>query len=857
MAVGKKETRKRLNSTIFATNYSTNHTIDVSGKKENFTFNEIITLDVTKPTKSYTANGKNIVITKAYLVINKNKNLISLKNIKYDKNKETIKFKFDKPLPKGIAYLELDCIGHYGDVSGLYLSKYSGRDGKNEYMATTQFEASDARMAFVCEDEPEAKATYDIALTLDKKLKAISNMPEKETIHLSDAMKTVVFQRTPKMSSYLVYLGVADFETSETKAGNTTLRVVTLPGKIEQAGFALKAGKELLLKKEKYYGIPYPLPKLDMIAVPDFSAGAMENWGAITFREDRLLSNPKTAPSQEKIATISTISHELEHMWFGNLVTMAWWDDLWLNESFADVRAYNGLEESYPELDPWAEFLSKRVAGAYIIDGLKNSHPVHVNVNSPSEIREIFDAISYSKGGMILRMIEHLLGKDTYRKGLQIYLKKHAYSNTHAKDLWTSLQEASGKPVGKIVDAWINTIGLPIVDAELNNNKIKVSQRRFNYLGSDRKTIWNIPLLIITDNKKLKNEMLEGKSKIVTLPEKNHWIKLNGGEFGFYRVRYSKELLNGIKKAVCKKNISVIDRWGIHNDLAALCFAGEISLKEYLDFVTESYINEDAYLVLMDIFSALQKMMIISTDEKFFDILQKRIHLFYSHLLSRIGFAPRKGEKETQGTIRAALFSGLGRLNDKVILKNAKEFAEKEFAAPGSISPDIRGVSYKLTAWQGDEKTFEKMLEIYMKAKNPSERNNLIEAKEALEALGSFKDEKILDKSFKFVLSSEVKPSDVAFFAISVLANPYGRKKLWPLMKKNWKLIKEYYDGGLTSHFNRILLGLSTLADTKVGNEIRKFIGKHNVHGTERSVKQMHEMMEINERFLQRAKKEF
>ncbi len=851
MVVSKKETRKRLNSTIFATHYSTNHKLDVSEGKETFEVHEKITLDVIKPTKAYTTHGKNIIIKSAVVIVDGEKTTIPLKNITSHDKQETITFNFSETIPAGTVYLDIDFVGKYHDVAGLYLSKYTGRDGKTAYIATTQFEAADARRAFVCEDEPLAKATYDIAITLDDKLKAISNMPEKETVRAGNGKKTVRFHTTPKMSSYLAYLAVGDFETKETKVGKTTLRVVALPGKIHQAAYALEAGKKLLQNKEQYYGIPYPLPKLDMLAVPDFSAGAMENWGAITFREDILLNDPKTSPASQKIKTISTISHELEHMWFGNLVTMQWWDDLWLNESFADVRAYNGVEATYPELDPWADLLSVRVANAYELDALTNSHPIHVPVHSPTEIREIFDAISYSKGGMILRMVEHLLGKEVYRKGLQSYLKKHSYANAEAKDLWNALEKVSDKPVGKIVDVWINKMGFPIVDVDVDEKKLKVSQRRFRYLGSDKKVVWKIPLSIVTNNDTI-DAMLGKISATINLPTEPKWIKLNGGQFGFYRVKYSDKMLDGIKAAVATKQLNNFDRWGIHNDLSALCLAGEISLSKYLDFVMAAYKNEDDYLVLMDIFSMLQKIMIISFDESFSEKLKDRMKRFYTSLLERAGWDEKKGEKETQGTIRAAVISILGKLNDTSVLLKAKELLEKEAKAPGIINPNLRGVVYKLNAWQGDNITFDRLLDIRRKAIT---KNNLLEGREALEALGNFKDTVLLEKALDFGMSKEVKPSDFVFLALNVSANPYGKKKLWDWMRKNWRGVKKCYSGGLTSHFTKIMGTLPVIADAKIGKEIQSFIESDPIPGSERSVKQMEEVMRINSKFLERARK--
>ena len=390
----------------------------------NFTFNgiEIITLTTT-PTTSFTLNAAELKIKNCHL-IHKGKTIKakSVLNVK----KETLVIQFSKKV-SGKVKICIDFTGELNDrLLGFYRSKYKDTSGQTKYLATTQFEAADARRALPCWDEPAIKATFDVSLLVDRNMTAISNMPEKVKKNVNSKV-LVEFQRTPIMSTYLLYLGVGEFEFLEDKLRNIKIRVVTTKGNKKKAHLSLELTKKFLSEYEKYFGIRYPLPKLDMLAIPDFAAGAMENWGAITFRETILLYDPKTSSTRTKQYIAEVISHEIAHQWFGNLVTMEWWNDLWLNESFATFMATKIVDKFYPEWDYWDQFLDDAMSTAMSLDSLKSSHPIDVEVNHPSEIRSIFDSISYDKGGCILRMLEHFVGKKNFQNGLKKYLKKHQY----------------------------------------------------------------------------------------------------------------------------------------------------------------------------------------------------------------------------------------------------------------------------------------------------------------------------------------------------------------------------------------------------------------------------------------------
>ncbi|MEK6866160.1 MAG: M1 family metallopeptidase, partial [Thermoproteota archaeon] len=333
------------------------------------------------------------------------------------------------------------------------------------YLATSQFEAADARRAFPCWDEPKAKATFDISIIAENKFTAISNMPVTSKKRMKN--KTLYkFAKTPIMSTYLIYLGVGEFEYLTSKIGKIQVRVITTKGNKSKGKYSLELGKKLLSSYEKYFGIKYPLPKLDLIAIPDFASGAMENWGAITFRETILLYDPKTSSTRTKQYIAEVISHEIAHQWFGNLVTMKWWNDLWLNESFATFMATKFVDKFYPEWDLWNQFVEDAMNTAMGLDSLKNTHPIDVKVNSTSEIREIFDAISYDKGGCVLRMLEHYVGESNFQKGLKQYLADFKYKNAEGQDLWDAIGKISKMPVRAMVLTWLKQPGFPVVEIE-------------------------------------------------------------------------------------------------------------------------------------------------------------------------------------------------------------------------------------------------------------------------------------------------------------------------------------------------------------------------------------------------------
>ena len=813
-----------------------------------FTFNgtEKILVEIVKPTNLFVINAADIQVKNCHV---KWREKILIATTRIDKKKEELTIKLPEKIA-GKAEVFIDFVGILNDkLVGLYRSQYKDKQGRQRFMATTQFEAADARRAFPCWDEPEAKATFDVSVITEGNLTAISNMP---LLNKKKAGRKVLFKfmRTPVMSTYLLYVGVGEFEFLRGKLGKTTIRIITTKGKREQGRLALDFTKKFLGFYQKYFGIKYPLPKLDMIAVPDFAAGAMENWGAITFRETILLYDPKSSSTETKQHIAEVISHEIAHQWFGNLVTMKWWDDLWLNESFATFMATKAVASFYPDWDLWDQFLKTEMGGAMNLDALKSSHPINVEVKEPGQIREIFDEISYNKGGTVLRMLENFLGEKNFRLGLTRYLRNHKYQNATTDDLWDALEAASRKPVKKMMNSWIKQVGYPLIEADTSDSKLILRQRRFLLERGKKfqKGLWVVPVSVRTQNG-IHSKMMYERSETIKLYDGYEWYKINSGQKGLYRVKYNDSNLERLKELVREKKIDNVDRWGIQNDLFAFLMTGEISLKSYLDFV-RSYFEEDDYLVTLEVAENLNFLYLILSKEIFWDEIINYNREFFSMMHERLGWDPREGERHTDALLRNIVISSLGKLGDKQIIEEAKRRFDNSLRRSDILNPDLRNVVYTLVAWDGGSRTYNQLIELYRKAPTQEEKIRF------LGALSSFKDEKLLLESLKFSLSKEVRSQDMRTPIARVANNPYGKDLVWPWMKKNWKVIIGKFGTG-SPLLNRIIGNISVVSDRQKEREIMTFFRTNKVPGTEMKLAQTLERIRINSKFLERTRQEF
>jgi puromycin-sensitive aminopeptidase len=810
----------RLSKNVAPTTYD----IQLRPDLENFTFEgiETITLSVLKKTKKITLHSKEIEIITADIEEKKGK---IFAKISYNSKNETATFTFPKNISSKKTRLNLVFKGILNDkMRGFYRSRYS-INGKEYHMATTQFEATDARRAFPCFDEPAHKAIFNVSLVVPKGKTAISNTLPVSVLEHEVGYQIVKFSPTPKMSTYLLAFIVGDFEYLEAKTSrNVRVRVYTVPNKKHQAKFALECAVKTLEFYEKYFDINYPLPVLDMIAIPDFASGAMENWGAITYRESALLVDINNSSTSNKQWVALVIAHEIAHQWFGNLVTMKWWTHLWLNEGFASYIEYLAVDKLFPKWDIWTQFATSDLGVALRLDALKKTHPIEVEVHHPDEIGEIFDEVSYSKGASIIRMIANYLGEENFRNGLRHYLKKHSYKNTETIHLWQAFEKVSKKPVAKIMQNWTSKPGYPVIKAEIKNNYLSLTQERFfanpfSKQNNKTKTKWEVPILVDSNNS---------------------WTKINIGETGFYRTAYSPELLEKLVTPVLNKTLPEIDRLGIIRDLFALSEAGTISTTHALEFL-KAFKNEDNYTVLLELTMGLARLEQLLPKEKTLKNITEEI---FSPIAQRLGWNKKENEDHTDTLLRSLAISRAGRSGNQKIIKEAQNkflLVQKE----GKISPDIRGAIYSIIATHGNKKEYELFIKLYKKETLHEEKNRIGSA------LGDFTNPKILEKVCIFAMSKEVRMQDTVGILSSVGVNPLGRDVWWNFIERNWKtLVSRYGEGGLT--LGRAVKAISGSAEEHHLKSFKKFFANHEAPGAKRSIEQVIERLEGNIAWLKR-----
>lgn len=647
--------------------------------------------------------------------------------------KDNAKISFEKDIPDALM--------------GFYRAPYAGG-----YMLTTHFEPDGARLMFPCQDEPSKKAVFRVKVKVDSGLEAISNMPS-ERVEDDGDKKLIEFQETPMMSSYLLYLGIGKFDQVEDSLGDVKIYVVAYKGKSVKGRFALDIAKKALQVYSEYLGTSYQLPKLHLIAVPEFAMGAMENWGAITFRETALLADGKSGEAALR-GVATTIVHELAHQWFGDLVTMKWWDDLWLNESFATLLSFKVVDKMFPEWEIWNNFLITETSGSLLMDSLSSTHPIHVDVHAENEVEQLFDAISYGKGASVLRMIERYLGEETFRTGLTHYLKKFAYSNANANDFWGSLEEVSGKPVSKIMSAWINKAGHPVINVKRAGGSAVLSQSGFRFLGNWDDS-WPIPLVYTSG--RIQISQLIYKQAVVPI-EKS--FKLNADGMGYYRVFYEDWL--GALEA-CKGSY---DTWNVVSDIYAHVLQGKVDLLYYLDLIKKFERYQD-YLLAWEISSQLANL---------FSILPEVIR-------------PSSSEYHSN---QVDVWSGKGGNANYLldILSRRLSLVSEEYGKKLLLQgyfpadPDIKAavaIAYGLYS----REPFNELMALYSNAQDE-------DRPKILTGMMAIKDPIDFRRALEFLMSPNVRKQDVRYL-ITASNNVYNKEIAWEWFKENLPAIRKIY----------------------------------------------------------------
>ncbi|MGN2243323.1 M1 family metallopeptidase [Frateuria sp. GZRR33] len=671
-----------------------------------------ITLTVTKPTSSITLNAADLTFSKASLTAEKGEMAFAAPKIAVDEKAQTAAFTFDHPIPAGTYRLAMTYTGKIGtQANGIFALDYDTKAGKKRALYT-QFENSDARRFIPSWDEPNYKATFTLTATVPSGEMAVSNMPIASKKDLGNGLAEVHFGQSPKMSTYLLFFGLGDFERATTTSEGTEIGVIAQKGMVDQAQFALDSSKAVLKEYNDYFGVPYPLPKLDNIAAPGQSQffSAMENWGAIFTFEYSLLLNPAISNQVDKQRVFNTAAHEMAHQWFGDLVTMSWWDDLWLNEGFASWMASRTTQKLHPEWNTELDAVGVR-EGAMGQDSVATTHPVVQHVETVEQASQAFDAITYSKGEAVIHMLEGYVGEDAWRTGVRNYIKAHAYGNTVSDDLWKSVQAAAGKPITQIAHDFTLQPGIPLIEvraAACSNGKTTIALRQGEFTRDrpQKKPLrWHVPVIARTVGGDTVRAVVDGKATM-SVPGCGP-VLVNAGQTGYYRTLYAQNNFDALKGQFAK--LAPIDQLGLLGDTWALGMAGNEPVSNVLALIAATPADADpqvwgevaGYLSALDNYyrgdQARQQRL------RSFALSQLR------PVFEKIGWEAKPGESTPTSTLRMQLIGVLADLGDQAVIDEARRRFAAQKTDPAAVPVDLRKVITAVVAEHADEATWNQL----------------------------------------------------------------------------------------------------------------------------------------------------
>ncbi len=800
---------------------------------ENATFEgeETISIRVLKPTSEITLNSADL---KFHDVTITSGGAMQRAKVTPEKDKEMVVLSVEKPLDAGAATLHITYSGILNDqMRGFYL----GKDDQGRKYAATQFESTDARRAFPSFDEPAYKATFDITAVADKGQVAISNQQIVSDTPGPGDKHTVRFATTVRMSSYLAALVVGNFEYIEGEADGIPIRVYGTAGKKEMGKFALESAEHILSYYDRYFSIKYPYGKLDLIGLPDFSAGAMENTGCITFREVILLIDDKQGSVDLKKEIASVIAHEMAHQWFGDLVTMKWWDDVWLNEGFATWMSSKPIEAWKPEWNFNLDDVSQ-TAATLNTDSLASTRPIHQAAETPAQITELFDGIAYGKAAAVLRMLESYLGEETFRAGVNAYIQRHQYANATAEDFWDAQARTSKKPVDQIMATFVKQPGVPIVDVKTqcsgNSTNITLDQRRYYYdrekFQAPNDELWEVPLCMKSSSGDgaQKCELLTKGQGSFTLPGCSIWVLANAGATGYYRVGYQPDAVRALANDAESK-LSPAERIALQTDTWASVRVGREPVGDYLALVQGLSGDRDRAVLeaVLEQLNYIGQYLVTDGDRESYRVWLRQ---YLSPILKDVGWESKPGESDEQRALRARVFHALGYdARDPVALAQARKLADKALNNPASVDRELASSAFALAALNGDEAFYDKLQATLKNAKSPEEYYM------ALFALPRFDDSKLLERTLDYAISLDVRSQDALRLISDVMRNPAGEKLAWDFVLAHWNAVQK---AGGPFASAEIVHATSSFCDANMRDQVVDFFAAHKIEGAQRTYRQ-------------------
>jgi puromycin-sensitive aminopeptidase len=812
-----------------------------------FTGSEEVQVEVLEPTSTVVLNAAELEIGEAWVTVPDGGRVPATLTLHPDEERFTLTL--TEELQPGEATIHLSFRGVLNDkLKGFYRSVFTDEEGNERVIGTTQMEPADARRAFPCWDEPDLKAVFAVTLVVEEGLLAISNGGAVSEETLDDGRTRVRFADTIPMSTYLVAFVVGPLEATEAvDVDGVPLRVVHVPGKAHLAPYALEVGAFCLRYFADYYGIAYPSDKCDLIALPDFAAGAMENLGAITFREAVLLVDPDAVTQVELQRVADVVAHELAHMWFGDLVTMKWWNGLWLNEAFATFMELAAVDAFRPGWQRWVAFTNERAA-AFAVDSLASTRPIEYPVRSPEDAEGMFDVLTYQKGASVLRMLEQYLGTDGFRAGIRLYLEANAYGNAETTDLWDAIEEATGEPVRRIMDSWIFQGGYPLVGADLGGDTLRLTQRRFRYLGGTAgegaddgsDASWAVPVLVGTGGTEAAKVLVEGDGATLDVAGGAGSLVVNAGGHGFYRVRYSPTLLDSLQARLA--DLQPIERALLLEDTWASVLAGDTAAPAFLD-LARAYRDETDRTVWATLTIALggvDRLLDGETRKAF----QSYVRDLVRPAFDRLGWQPSGEEDELTRQLRGTLVTTLGNLGeDRDVLDRAREVHGAYLDDPSSVDPNVAAAVVGVMAAHGSAADHTAFRERAFTSPSPQESLRY------LYALAAFPDPDLVADTLARCLTPEIRSQNAPFLVLLALGNRHAGDLAWEFVKAEWDRLNERFPDNAIP---RLLGGVTALSTPRQAADVEAFLADHPVPQAAKTVEQHLERLRVNVALRQR-----